>query len=170
MTKFNYVFSSLLLLSSTTVFSQDVATEVVPAVSDVAVDSNTQTTIVEIAPEITAAIGSPEPGKALIVFFRPSAFKGGAINFKVRENDVELGRLRNGNYFTLSVEPGKHEYVVHAENKDVTTIEAEDGETYFISGEVNFGFISGRPNLSPSDINAFSAAFKKLKPSKPLEE
>jgi len=119
---------------------------------------------------ISTAIGSPEPGKALIVFFRPSAFKGGAINFKVREGETELGRLRSGNFFTLQVAPGKHEYTVHAENKDVTTIEAEDGETYFISGEVNFGFMSGRPNLSPSNREAFEAAFKKLKPSKPLED
>ncbi len=138
------------------IFAQDAAPEVSPAV---------------VAPDATStAIGMPEAGKALVVFFRPSAFKGGGINFKVRENDVELGRLRNGNYFTLQVAPGKHEYVVHAENKDVTAIEAEDGETYFISGEVNFGFMSGRPNLAPSNIDAFKAAFPKLKKSKPLED
>jgi hypothetical protein len=123
-----------------------------------------------IAPdEASAAIGAPEAGKALVVFFRPSAFKGGGINFKVREGETELGRLRSGNYFTLQVAPGKHAYTVHAENEDVTTIEAEEGETYFIFGEVNFGFMSGRPNLAPSDLEAFKAAFKKLKPSKPLE-
>ena len=119
---------------------------------------------------ISQAIGAPQAGKALVVFFRPSAFKGGGINFKVRENDVELGRLRSGNYFVLQVEPGTHSYVVHAENKDLTTLETEAGETYFISGEVNFGFMSGRPNLSPSNREAFEAAFKKLKPSKPLED
>jgi Protein of unknown function (DUF2846) len=119
---------------------------------------------------ISEAIGSPEAGKALVVFFRPSAFKGGAINFKVREGEVELGRLRSGNYFTLQVAPGKHEYTVHAENEDVTTIEAEDGETYFIAGEVNFGFMSGRPNLSPSTIDDYKTAFPKLKKSKPLED
>lgn len=138
------------------IFAQDAAPAASPAV---------------VVPDaISAAIGTPEAGKALVVFFRPSAFKGGGINFKVRENDVELGRLRNGNYFTLQVAPGKHEYVVHAENKDVTAIEAEDGETYFISGEVNFGFMSGRPNLAPSNIDAFKAAFPKLKKSKPLED
>lgn len=127
-------------------------------------------TAVAATDAISVAIGTPEAGKALVVFFRPSAFKGGAINFKVREGEVEMGRLRSGNYFTLQVAPGKHEYVVHAENKDVTAIEAEEGETYFISGEVNFGFMSGRPNLAPSNIDAFKAAFPKLKKSKPLEE
>ncbi len=120
--------------------------------------------------EISAAIGTPEAGKALVVFFRPSAFKGAAIGFIVREGETELGKLRSGNYFTLQVAPGKHDYTVHSEAKDITTIEAEEGETYFLSGEINMGFMAGRPNLSPSDINAFRTAFKKLKPSKPLED
>ena len=119
--------------------------------------------------EASAAIGAPEAGKALVVFFRPSAFKGGAINFIVREGETELGKLKNANYFTAQVTPGKHDYTVHSEAKDVTTIEAEEGETYFLSGEINMGFMAGRPNLSPSDLEAFKAAFKKLKPSKPLE-
>jgi hypothetical protein len=124
----------------------------------------------EAADSIAAAIGTPEAGKALVVFFRPSAFKGAAIGFIVREGETELGKLRSGNYFTLQVTPGKHDYTVHSEAKDVTTIEAEEGETYFLSGEINMGFMAGRPNLSPSDLEAFKAAFKKLKPSKPLEE
>ncbi len=151
-------FSALFLASAciAPVFAQDATPAAVSTVA--ATDA------------VSVAIGAPEAGKALVVFFRPSAFKGAAINFKVRENDVEMGRLRSGNYFTLQVAPGKHEYVVHAENKDVTAIEAEEGETYFISGEVNFGFMSGRPNLAPSNMDAFKAAFPKLKKSKPLED
>ncbi len=126
--------------------------------------------IAEASDPVVTAIGKPEPGKALVVFFRPSAFKGAAIGFIVREGETELGKLRNGNFFTLQVEPGKHEYVVHSEAKDITTIEAEEGETYFLSGEINMGFMAGRPNLSPSSIEEFKAAFKKLKPSKPLED
>ncbi|WP_395770139.1 DUF2846 domain-containing protein [Arenimonas sp.] len=119
---------------------------------------------------VSVAIGAPEAGKALVVFFRPSAFKGAAIGFIVREGETELGKLRNGNFFTLQVAPGKHDYTVHSEAKDVTTIEAEEGETYFLSGEINMGFMAGRPNLSPSDLEGFKAAFPKLKKSKPLED
>jgi hypothetical protein len=119
---------------------------------------------------VSVAIGAPEAGKALVVFFRPSAFKGAAIGFIVREGETELGKLRNGNFFTLQVAPGKHDYTVHSEAKDVTTIEAEEGETYFLSGEINMGFMAGRPNLSPSDLEGFKAAFPQLKKSKPLED
>ena len=47
---------------------------------------------------------------------------------------------------------------------------AEEGETYFLSGEINMGFMAGRPNLSPSDLEGFKKAFPKLKKSKPLED
>ncbi len=113
--------------------------------------------------KVAAAIGTPPEGKAHIVFFRPSKFVGSAIGFKVRENEVELGKLRNGNYFVLAVEPGAHAYVVHSEAKDVTNIEAEAGETYFLSASISMGVLAGRPNLSPSDATAFEAALGKLK-------
>lgn len=141
----------------------------VPEVSGATAGAIAQPKMVEVAPEISAAIGSPAPGKALVVFFRPSAFVGSMIGFIVREEGVELGKLRNGNYFTLQAEPGKHAYVVHSEAKDVTMLELEEGETYFLEGELNMGILAGRPNLSPSDLISFSAAFKKLKPSKPLK-
>jgi Protein of unknown function (DUF2846) len=151
--KIAFIVTGLALSSAA--FSQDAAPAAAAAVT---------------APdEASAAIGAPEVGKALVVFFRPSAFKGGAIGFIVREGETELGKLKNANYFTAQVTPGKHDYTVHSEAKDVTTIEAEEGETYFLSGEINMGFMAGRPNLSPSDLEAFKAAFKKLKPSKPLE-
>ena len=124
---------------------------------------------IALSEKVAAVIGAPPEGKAHVVFFRPSKFMGAAIGFKVRENEVELGKLRNGNYFVLAVEPGEHAYVVHSEAKDVTRIEAEAGETYFLSGSISMGVMAGRPNLSPADAAGFEAALPKLKPSKPLD-
>lgn len=150
-------FTIALLLSASAFMTPVSAQEAAPAAAT--------------APDaVSTAIGTPEAGKALVVFFRPSAFKGAAIGFIVREGETELGKLRNGNFFTLQVTPGKHDYTVHSEAKDVTTIEAEEGETYFLSGEINMGFMAGRPNLSPSDLEGFKKAFPKLKKSKPLED
>jgi len=120
-------------------------------------------------PAVVEAIGTPSEGKALVVFFRPSKFAGGAVSFIVRENDSELGKLRSGNYFIAQVEPGAHTYTVHSEAKDVTTVEVEAGETYFMTGSITMGFMAGRPNLAPSEVTAFEAALPKLKKSKPLE-
>lgn len=107
--------------------------------------------------------GTPAEGKGRIVFFRPSKFTGAAIGFKVREGDVELGKLRSGKYFAVDVEPGTHEYTVHSEAKDVLTMEVEAGETYYVQGTITMGFMAGRPNLSPSDQTTFEGMADKLK-------
>lgn len=119
-----------------------------------------------VAGETAASSGliAPAPAdKAQIVFFRPSKFTGGAIGFKVREGEQELGKLRSGNYFIHLTEPGTHEYTVHSEAKDVLTIEVEEGETYFVQGTITMGVFAGRPNLSPSDQGTFEGMADKLK-------
>jgi hypothetical protein len=118
--------------------------------------------------QVTGVVGQPAEGKALVVFFRQKAFKGGGVRFKVREGETELGKLSSGTWFAVQTEPGVHEYVVHSEAKDVTRLEVEAGQTYFVAGTVNFGFLVGRPNLTPSDATEFQAKLKKLKPAKPL--
>ena len=137
-----------------------------PAAATPATSPNTPS----LSKAVTDAVGSPPEGKGLVVFFRPSKFAGGAVGFIVREGTNELGKLRNGNYFAVAVEPGTHTYIVHSEAKDVTNIEVEAGETYFLTGSISFGFMAGHPNLSPSDAAAFEAILPKLKPSKPLDK
>ncbi len=146
-----------LLAVSGVAMAQDAAT---PATTTAATEAAT--------PDATAAttagvIGAPQAGKAQIVFFRPSKFAGAAIGFKVREGDVELGKLRSGRYFVANVEPGTHEYTVHSEAKDVLTMEVEAGETYYVQGTISMGFMAGRPNLSPSDQATFDGMANKLK-------
>jgi hypothetical protein len=121
------------------------------------------------SPVVREAIGAPVDGKGKVVFFRPNRFQGGAVGFKVREGETELGKLRNGRYFVAEVEPGAHQYTVHSEAKDVTTLEIEAGETYFVEGKVTMGFMVGRPNLFPSNVGAFEGALEKLKPAEPLQ-
>lgn len=114
-------------------------------------------------------IAAPPEGKGQIVFFRESKFVGGAISYKVREGEAELGKLSNGSYFVYVAEPGAHAYTVHSEAKDVLNLEVEAGETYFVSGGVSMGVFAGRPNLSPSNQSAYVAIAAKLKPAKPLK-
>lgn len=114
------------------------------------------------APAAAGPIGAAPADKAQIVFFRPSKFAGSAIGFKVREGQTELGKLRSGKYFVAVVEPGQHRYTVHSEAEDVLNMEVEAGETYYVQGTLNMGFLVGRPNLSPSDANTFNGMAKKL--------
>lgn len=131
-------------------------------------DAATATTATTTAPAATAntLIQAAPADKAQIVFFRESKFVGAAIGFKVREGENELGKLRSGKYFVANVEPGKHEYNVHGETKDVLTMEVEAGETYYVLGSLGMGIVAGRPNLSPSDEATFVSMSGKLKLAK----
>jgi hypothetical protein len=113
------------------------------------------------APAAPAA-AAPDAGKAMVIFYRPSRFVGGAVGFIVREGTTELGKLRSGKYFTVQVTPGKHTYVVHSEAKDELTIDADTGETYYIEGEIGVGVLVGHPHIKPSDKSSFEAVKDKL--------
>lgn len=115
----------------------------------------------EAAPAAPAAAPAEETGT--VVFFREKKFAGAAISYKVRENGVELCKLKSGSFCTVAAPVGKHEYVVHSEAKDVLTIEVEPGETYYVVGALSVGFLAGRPNLSPSDKATFDGMKAKLK-------
>jgi hypothetical protein len=94
----------------------------------------------------------PEDG-GTVVFFRAKKFMGAAEGFKVREGAVEIGRLRNGTFFTIRAAVGKHEYATRGIGKDLLRLEVESGETYYIQGSVAVG----GTNLSPSDRGTFEA-------------
>jgi Protein of unknown function (DUF2846) len=119
-----------------------------------------------------APVAAPAAAEAVgtVIFFRPSRFAGGAFGFKVREKEMELGKLRSGKYFVLKVAPGTHEYVVHSETKDTLVLEVEAGQTYYVEGKLGMGIFAGRPNLSPSDLTAFEAAKPKMKEVAPLAD
>ncbi|WP_189456369.1 DUF2846 domain-containing protein [Cognatilysobacter bugurensis] len=138
-----------------------------------AMAQDTETAAATSAP---AAVEAVSPGNGLIsaapadkgqiVFFRESKMMGAAIGFKVREGETELGKLRNGKYFVVAVEPGTHEYAVQGETKDLLTMEIEPGETYYVKGSLGMGLVAGRPNLAPSDEATFMGMSKKLKLAK----
>lgn len=141
------------------------AAEPAPAVAATPAPEATPAT--PAAPGFNATLGKPAPGKGQVVFYRESKMMGAALSFKVRENEVELGKLSNGVYFAIDFEPGVHEFVVHSEAKDVTPIEVEAGEVYYLKFGISVGILAGRPNLSPSTQEAFDALPSKwMKPSK----
>ena len=102
----------------------------------------------------------PPAGKGEIVFFRPSRFVGMAVSFSVREGDKGVGKLTNGTYFVLPVDPGVHEYNISFETRDNLRMEVEEGETYYVIQSIAMGVLAARPNITPSTEEAFQE--KKL--------
>ena len=121
------------------------------------------TPLAAMSEDAPAPPGMAAAGTGTIVFFRDKKFVGGGMNYKVREGDVEIGKLSNGSYFIVQAPVGKHEYTVHSEAKDVLTLEVESGETYYVIGGLSMGVLAGRPNLSPAKKEDFEALKPKLK-------
>lgn len=122
----------------------------------------------------TGAIAVPRAtsGKGQIVFFRKKSLMGTGQWFNVRENGQALGKLTNGAYFFLTVEPGRHVYTASTEPqfKDSLRLEVDPGETYFVEGTLTKGVVMGAANLAPSSRAAFDAASKELAAASPPDD
>lgn len=96
---------------------------------------------------------APE-GTGQIVFFRPPG-AGFAMGCSVNENGEKVSSLGAGRYFVLRTTPGRHEFTVKSEAKDVLALEVEEGETQFAKCKIKMGIMMGRPDLSPAKEDEF---------------
>lgn len=101
---------------------------------------------------------APPEGKGQIVFFRTGTIMGAAMGCAVNEKGEKISSLGSGRYFVLVTEPGRHEYMVKNEAKDVLALEVEEGETQFAMCRIKMGIMSGRPDLRPSTEAEFRKA------------
>lgn len=118
-------------------------------------------------PPATGHIPPPPAGKAQVVFFRTGAYVGAAVSYKVREQGIELGKLNNASYFVAVVDPGPHTFTAATENKNVLKLELDDGETQYVRGTVQMGFLVGEANLTPADQGMFELHYAHMHTTKP---
>jgi len=111
-------------------------------------------------------IPAPPAGKGQIVFFRSSAMGfaiGCTVNQGTKDNKIKVSSLGSGKYVIVTADPGKQEYWVQSEAKDVLNLLVEEGETQFVECRIKMGFFVGRPDLSPSSPQEFVEKGAKLK-------
>lgn len=103
------------------------------------------------AAENTPVVIPPPPaGKGQIVFYRTGTIMGAAMGCAVNENGQKISSLGSGRYFILVTEPGRHEYTVKSEAKDVLALLVEADETQYAMCKIKMGIMAGRPDLRPS--------------------
>lgn len=103
----------------------------------------------------------PPPGMGQVVFWRQGG-GGPLVRCRVNEGETMVGRLSSGSYFATVVEPGQHEYSVRTEATDVLNLEVEPDETQYVRCTIRMGLFIGRPNLSPSDEEAFQGRSHRM--------
>lgn len=96
-------------------------------------------------------IPAPPAGKGQIVFYRTGSIMGAAMGCSVNEKGQKISSLGAGRYFILVTDPGRHEYTVKSEAKDVLALEVEADETQYAMCKIKMGIMAGRPDLRPSN-------------------
>ncbi len=97
----------------------------------------------------TIQLPIPPKGKGQIVFFRGSG--GGVIvGCSVNENGQKVSSLGDNKYFVMVTDPGRHEFTVKSEAKDLLAVEVEPDETQFVECRIKMGILIGRPDLAPA--------------------
>jgi hypothetical protein len=102
------------------------------------------------------ALPAPPTGKGQIVFFRPAGM-GFALGCSVHEHGQKVSSLGAGKYFIMVAEPGRHEFTVQSEAKDVLALEVEPDETQYASCKIKMGIMVGRPDIRPATEAEFRA-------------
>ena len=116
-------------------------------------------------PTVTIAANLPEAknDKGLVIFYRPSAFKGKAIRFNLNHTEGSLGQLLSGTYLYKYFEPGEHKFWSQAISQDSITINVEAGKKYYVKGEVGMGIFAGRPQFTQMSESDALADLEQLK-------
>lgn len=95
---------------------------------------------------------APEPGKALVVFMRPSGL-GFAVQssvFEVRDHHPSLiGIVAAKTKVGYKVEPGKRLFMAIGESADFLTAELEPNRTYYVQVTPRMGLWKARFSLDP---------------------
>ena len=112
-----------------------------------------------------AGFKQPSEGKSMIYVYRPQAFIGGGVHFKVAANDTVIGRLRNGGYLEKELPPGEYNIWAQTEAKRSTLIELKPNETQCVRAGVNLGMWVGRPYFDIVSLNECRQNIQGLKQS-----
>lgn len=101
---------------------------------------------------------------AIIHFYRPNLFVGALLGYKVKdENDVVIGRLRNGEKFTFKTEKfGLQSFYGNLETKEEIQINIEKGQEYFVRCGVKMGVVLGRPEINLIENYVGIKEFEKM--------
>jgi hypothetical protein len=90
---------------------------------------------------------TPAPGKALVVFVRPSKFAWAVSANIIDENGTFLGDMPAKGHFGVSMPPGQHMLVVWAENTDALVANLVPGKIYFVEVYPSMGAFSAHMHM-----------------------
>lgn len=159
--------ASATLATASAAWAQAPAAEPQPAAkADAKADAKAETKSDAKAAASSVTIAPPPAGKGQIVFFRPGRLIGAAVGYKLLDDKTPMGKVSNGHYLVVTVEPGAHTFVMDFGTKGDIHMEIEPDETYYLECGIAMGAILNHPNLIPATPEDFQTFALKGKPQK----
>lgn len=106
-----------------------------------------------------------KPSKATVYIYRYKQFVGSALAPSVYCDEAELARMENGRYFTVKLDPGKHNFRSNDKQSGIE-LDVKAGQEYFLRVEIATGFAKGhgRLLLMSAEQGGYELKSSKLKP------
>jgi hypothetical protein len=103
--------------------------------------------------------------KATVYVYRYKQFVGSALSPSVWCDETELARMENGRYFTVTLDPGKHNLSSNDKQSGIE-LDAKAGQEYFVRVEIATGMMKGhgRLILVAPEQGGYELKSSKLKP------
>jgi hypothetical protein len=97
------------------------------------------------APQAT----SPGPNKnfATVYFYRTHYAPGGAVNFDIQDNGLDIGALPDGSYFQYRANPGAHLFTLTTDSTVQQRVNLQAGATYYIKADTGKNPLRFKPSL-----------------------
>ncbi len=102
-------------------------------------------------------------GKAVVFIYRPGKMVGKALEPSVFVDGVEIGRMDNGRYIVVLLDPGEHRVHMTQDNKRVD-LKLGAGEVAFVRIKIVMGMMKGRGEPVLADEEDAAEHLKKLEP------
>ncbi len=100
--------------------------------------------------DVAAKTFRVQPGKSNIYVYRNESM-GGAVKMEVDLDGKQVGTTAAKTYLLLTVNPGKHTLVSHAEGNSTLAVDAQAGKNHFVWQEVKMGVLYAGSKLQPVD-------------------
>ena len=100
--------------------------------------------------DVAAKTFRVQPGKSNIYVYRNESM-GGAVKMEIDLDGKQVGTTAAKTYLLLTVNPGKHTLVSHAESDDSLVVDTQAGKNHFVWQEVKMGVLYARSKLRPVD-------------------
>jgi hypothetical protein len=116
------------------------------------------------SPSVPAQPTTAQPSQVTsLVIFREGHFAGSGLKPSIYVDGKEVARLKNGSYFSMQIEPGKHDLSSSAKHESPLLVEIKPGETSYVQMIVVQGTWRGAGRLIPVPPDDGKIAVSKLK-------